>query len=364
MIVRSVKMVIIVKKLSDPKTFGIIRDFLKYPHDRDNFNEFFNICYYHTVGYLRYLKAKGVTIELHDADEYKSLMDLAYDILGDFLHSGDNRPFYVIFDYFSRHKITDFDNTDLDILYDHFTILLRGFVRKILYKNRKEQNPQAANLERRIIDILKSDKYDIFKQNPDSAEYICLAKNKDRLRREYQPLLLADLLTIVYSVFSKEKCNNRIDWVNNIFSELEIATEFQNFIKKNDLIRAMIHINESFIELDGGSPFPFPHADSGINRRAIDEEKINSLEYAEVMAKDYVGKGKITPHEAELILIAAEKYLTDFAFDGQTDKIPTYFFEIIPGCSQEKYLKKYKYIFEMIINKSRDDFIDRLINIL
>jgi hypothetical protein len=351
-------------KLHDVFNYEILRSFLLNPRDKKSFKLFFEFCFRHVVGYLRYLRAKGATFEMHDADEHKSLMDITYDILGDFLKSEDNRPFYIIFDYFNRQKITNYDNIDPDVLYDHFTILLRGFVRKALYKRRREQNPQAGNLERRIIDILKGDNYHVFRSNPDDPEYVSLSDSKNKLRRECQPYTLDDLLKIVYKALSDNETNNRVEWVNNIFGELAIASEFQNFVKKYDLIRTIIHVNNGFVESEGGGILDFPPPDTMGHRREIDKSKTKSYEYAKKGLNNYTEKGRITCHEAELFLLAVEKYLADFAFDGQTDKIPTYFFEIMPGCSQEKYLKKYKYVFETIINSTRDDFIDRLINIL
>ncbi len=352
----------IANKLLRSTASEAVRLFLKNPHDRKSFDIFFNVCFYHTTGYLRYLKARGYSFDLHDADEQKSLSDIAYDILADFLHGEKNRPFQIIFDYFERHKITHFDGVDLDLLYDHFTILLRGFIRKILYKNRKEQNPQAANLERRINDIIKDDRYDIVKQNDDSADYIFLSHNKTNLRKNHRPLLLTDLLPIAYKSFGEKESNNRVDWVYHIFKELERAEEFQNFIKKYDLIRAMIYINESIVELESNWFSYISPTDTISLRGAVEEEKAKSFDYAMKTIKNFVDKGKITGHEAELLLIATEKYLTDFAFDGQTDKIPTYFFEVMPDYDQRKYLKKYKYIFETVINTSLEDFKDRMQN--
>jgi len=351
-------------KLHDVYNYGALRLFLLNPRDKKSFDHFFEICFYSTVGYLRYLKAKGLTIELLDANVQKSLMDITYDILGDFLQTDNNCPFHIIFDYFKRHNITDFNSIDPNKLYDHFTILLRGFIRKTLYKNRKERFPQVANLERRINDIIKGNKFYIFKQNSESAEFVCLSINKEKLRRECQPLVLTELLGIVYSTFSNGSTNNRVDWLNNIFAELEMATEFQNFIQKYDLIRAIVYVNDDFVELDGSSFSAFPQPDTMNLRREIDEKRLKSQEHSHEIIKNYIDKGRISYQEGELFCAAVRRYLTDFAFDGQTDKIPAYFFEIFPGYSQEKYLKKYKYVFETIINTAREDFVKRLKNIL
>jgi hypothetical protein len=261
----------------DDSNTKIIRYFLKNPHKKIYFNAFFKICFQHTVGYLRYLKTRGFPIEIHDADEFKSLSDISYDVLGIFLKSKKDKPFFRIFDYYKRHNI-DFSETDGTELYNHFTILLRGFIRRKYKKIFRDENPALVNLERRIKDILKESQYGTLKHKGDPTEYFYHEKYKNNLRRHRRPLMMEDVLTIVEKSFRYKQTKKA--WVREIFEELDNTEEFQNYIKKYDLIRAAKSVYENHVELDGVGSSCIPPADETLLRNEVEKEKAKSLDYA------------------------------------------------------------------------------------
>ena len=213
----------------DNSNTKIIRDFLKHPNNRKSSNDFFKICHQYTQGYLRYLKTRGFPIEIHDANEFKSLSDISYDVLGIFLESKKGKPFFRIFDYYKRHNI-DFGKTDGMELYNHFTILLRGYIRRKYKKIFRDENPALANLERRIKDILKESEYETLKHKGDPSEYVYLLRGKNNPRRHRRPLMMEDVLIIVEKSFRYKQTKKA--WVREIFEELDNAEEYQNHIKK------------------------------------------------------------------------------------------------------------------------------------
>lgn len=338
-----------------------VQEFLKYPLDRLNFDQFFKTCYHTAVGYLRYLKARGFQLPTTVADVHKDISDLAIDILGGFLQSKKDRPFFIIYDFFKRKGMADFDCIDQDKLYRQFSILLRGYIRKELGHLFRENNPQIHNLKRRFKDIFNSPEYTVIRGDSDSTEYIHFSKNADYLRSDCRPVLYDDIIQIAEDAYNDTK--NRKEWCNKIFEIVDSSTDLQNFVRKQDLISAIISVNERHVEIDGMQSSSIPWPDKSLLRTEVDKARKDTLNWAKHnIISDFVTKKRISSVESGLFLSALEKYLIDFGYNGDTDPIPEYYREVMPRDQHKSYLKDHKYVFETIIRNALEDFKRRLRN--
>ena len=333
----------------------ILQDFLKNPASRKYFDPFFSLCYRQTLGYLRYLKARGYQLPLDSISPERAFEDLAIDILGGFLQSQKNKPFHIIFDYYEREEIADFPTSDTEQLLDLFPILLRGFIKKELAKIYKQEKPQLDHLKRRFKDILSGPSYGNMKSRDKSAEYIYLKKNKNTLRKKAEPLFYEDLIQIADRAYLNSK--TREEWCAMIFQILDQSGNLQNFIKKHEILKAVIAVNAKYVEIDGIQPSKPPSPNELSIRTAARDAIPIALQWSrQNTIQLFLNKGRISPSEAERFLQALNNYLTDFGYDSVTDPIPDYYREVMPEKDHSSYLKKHKYIFETVVNKNLEYF--------
>ncbi len=329
----------------------IIRGFLKAPLNRDRFDEFYALIYRHTVGYLSYLRRTGYTLPAETGGRDNQLSDLAIDILGTLLRCDSTRPFYLIFDCFDRHGITDFDRAAPDDLYSCLISLLHGHIHQELSKLLKATNPQIDNLKRRFKDILKGKNYGSLNTASDTSECVYLLKYEDALRENMVSSSGDFLLWIAEDAYLQS--NTRKAWCNMIFEMINEQTDHQNFTRKHELLGTVVSINSRQMEIDTIPMYrPRSPMQESLHREAQKCKSV-TLEWAKnEILSHFVEKGNINKSDAVGLMAALEKYLNDFCEHGDTDPLPRYFRECMPDETHRMYLSHYKYIFETLADKS------------
>lgn len=337
----------------------IIRDFLADPLSRQIFDTFFKLCYGHTQAYLYSLKNLGYDLMLEDRDDRKAIADRAIDILGVFLSSKTDKPFYHIFDYFERKDLTDLSQATDQDLYHHFNILLRGFIRHELRDIRNQGNPQIHYLKRRFKDIFKSEGFCLMAHAKKGHEKIYLCEHAEDLRTD-KPIIPYDEL---YKLAEKAyfDSNTRVQWCHKIFELLNTDKEYQNLVVRYELMSIVVSINAKYVDLDGLRPTAMPSARDTAIRNAIDKTRKKTIIWLKKeVIPDFIAKQRIDQDEGERFGKAAELYLIDLGNDGWTDPIPDYFRALMPEEKHKPYLDDYKYVFETIIKKAEEYFKDIL----
>jgi hypothetical protein len=287
------------------------------------------------------------------------MSDIAYDILGPFLASRKERPYYVVFEYFERHGMNDPELIIPEILCRCFRILLRGFIRKELTLIRGLENPQIKNLKRRIKDILAGSDYSSKVWPGDKSESCYWAENEAHLRGDCPSVTGDPLYELVKDAFM-QSCT-RTEWCLQAFRLLDKKIEYRNAVKVHDLISTMIAVNAEFVDAAGQGTWRIPTpVEDYIDKRmsAVIDETITWVE-SEVLSR-FSNKGRISRPDIALILKASRHYLEDFGLDGKPAEIPKYFQNLKPGLSQNDFQKQYKYILETAINQGLREFQRRL----
>lgn len=356
---------------------NIIKEFLVQPHSRTKFNTFYKFCYNFTKGYLHFLKRINYQLPYDDRTDKDPIEDLAIDILGYFLANKkdkqfhlkyeyflarNNKPFYVIYDYFSQHGINNFQSQSPEKLNDMFVVLLKGFIKKQLFKFKQSTNPQIENLKRRFKDIIRdSEGFNTLYIN--GTDYVYLESDENNLQDNRPLIPYNELESIVLKYFIISK--NTSQWCLNILSSINRLTEYRNMVTMYLLLTAVVKVNAEYI--DSGEFFT--HQASSTKSAWIISYTINAFETTLDNLKSkilpaYLKKQVLSVDESELIYLACRNYLTDYcAHGGDTDSIPLYFREMMPLETHEKYLKDYKNIFESSIKKMLAYFKNELKNI-
>lgn len=285
-----------------------------------------------------------------------ALSDLALTLLGELFRSEPDKPFFPIFDYFQRHGLADYAAATESTLYQHFRILIGGYLKKRLFHLRKSEQRQAEILKRRVKDILQPPDYVRLDDQSSLRKSIAKRKYMKDLRPDREPISREVLAETVRRAYVES--SNRVNWCDRIFSEINDMKSVQNFLNINHLLESIVKVNGEALE--EMCPQPASPDLRGI-RGAVEEAVRNTVDWArENVLTAFVASGKISPVEANMYLRAVEQYLLDLGNCGETDKLPVYFREAMPDSEQGEYRERHKYPFRTVISKSADYFRSRL----
>lgn len=336
-----------------------VRAFLLAPLSRRGFGAFFELCCATTVGVLKYYRSRGYPVPIERADAPGAYHDLACEILGEFFARRTDEPCGLVFDYFARHGVTDFETLPADELYIHFRVLLSGFVKKHLFHRRKTENPQAEILKRRVKDILGPPAFVRFRGNPSGHLMVARADREGRLRSHAPPLPQELVLDIAAQTFRES--HTRTAWCRAVFERIDEELEYRNCVRLGDLLLAMVEVNAAALEevVPQASATLSPELDAV--QRTIECGVRETVAWAslEIIAP-FVVRGRLQPDDRQAYLRAVEMYLLDLAFSGGTDPIPRYFREVMPAARHASYLADHKYTFEAVISRSVEHFRELL----
>jgi hypothetical protein len=319
------------------------------------------MSYAQAKGYLHYLRAKGHPLPLDTRADGDPLDDLAVDVLGPFLQSAPGRPFSLIFDYYRRAGFDDLAAADPADLYQHFTILLRGFVRKELCRLRGDADPQLDHLKRRFKDILKPPEYQIDYPDRDGRARVARRTAGTGMHEPTEPISAVRLAEIVERAYLDS--TNRGQWCRRIFELLEEDAGSPDWVYRHEVLGAVIGVNLKYCDIDGLRPGRPSAAEQGLYLRDATEAR----EAAVAALRDgplagFIAKGRLTEDEGRRFEYAFELYVTDLVHTGEADLLPVYFREVMPEEAASQYLTRYKYVFETALNAALGHFRDHLRN--
>ncbi len=337
----------------------IIRDFLANPLSRQAFDAFFKLCHDHAKTYLYRLKHIGYDLRLEERDDNKSISDRAYDILGVFLGSKAGKPFHHVFKCFEKLGLDELSMvTDQDLCYQ-FKGCLGRFVGQELGKINYQENPQIQNLKRRFKNIFKNEGFCLRERTGKGHTKIFMCEYANDLREENSPIPYDELYILAEKAFADS--TTRVQWCHKIFESLNGSKEYQNLIVKYELLSIVVSINAKYVDLYGLRPSAMPSARDASIREAIDKARKKTIIWLrKEVIPDFIAKQRIDQDEGERFAKAAELFLIDLGNDGWTDPIPDYFRAFMPGEKHKPYPEEYKYVFETVIEKAKENFKDIL----
>ncbi|MEW6411081.1 MAG: hypothetical protein AB1483_01260 [Candidatus Zixiibacteriota bacterium] len=281
--------------------------------------------------------------------------DLAVDILGSLFQTKPQRPFSVIFEFYQSSGVRDFEQCEPERLWMLFESLLKGFAHQEISRLKKQANPQVETLKRRFKDILREDHYVTFMRGYE--EFIHLKAGKPDFSKPTIPY--EELRIIAEEAFAGS--NSRTDWCRKIFERLAQAPAYCAAIGRTDLLKAVVAVNVAFLQLPQFGPMAVPGPQTSAIRDAVSAIKLETMKYIDdQVIRPFVTKTRIRGEDSGLFLAACGRYLDDFGHDGDPAVIPDYFREVMPPQYVERYLEDFKYVFETVIDRTKEDFSSRL----
>ncbi len=335
-----------------------LKNFLQHAGDRHAFIAFYRLCHNLAVGSLGYLQRRGYRLPVGPHNSFSSISDLAIDILGTFLRVEKNRKYGVIFGYFAREGIVEFDGVDPLVLMYKFRALLLGYVRQELYRITQQEYPDAADLKRRLNRILSGDNYSTLSLDGKS-DLVCL-KNANEITFMSKPLIPSNIMDYVAE---EAYLTTRTieEWCAKIFELLALRDEYLTAIPRHQLLAAAVKISGTHLEIDAIPPSALPTPEQMMIASELEKLREEVSVFVRTAVIDsFVRKGRISAETGVNFLKAAELFLADKCNGGQVDLLPAYFRETMPESEHEKYLNHYKYVFETVINRAEEEFVERI----
>lgn len=338
----------------------IVRDFLVFTDNPELFDDFFQILKKHACATVFGLLKKGWKLPENSDDVNKDVHDTANHLMGLMLGVKNGRQYGFILDYFETHLPQISDPNQID--YFHLlTDFVRRFCPQYLNNLKKEENPQMAKLKRQIDRAISDTNLYCTDSNrfEGKSAAIWRSSNSKNLRTECDVVEYDHLLEIVEEAYYLDGSCHVPGWCANVFEILNCYTEFRNYIFLHQLKSAMVNIRFKIIDQ---SLIENSCSQSIRNRTLLLSAKNTASKTISYIHKQviprFVDKKRLTRLEADQFLKAVESYLDDQTNGCETASIPTYLRETELFTENQVYLKKYKYMFETVIEEAREKFIE------
>ncbi len=332
--------------------------FLQHPDDRDACMPFFQLCHKLAVGSLGYLQRRGYRLPVGPHNSFSSNSDLAIDILGTFLRFEKGVRFGVIFRYFSKEGISDFADADPSLVMSKFRALLLGYVRKELFRINQQEYPEAADLKTRLNRILSGEQYASISFNG-CSDLICLAVIRD-VEMGNKPFIPQDKLE--YLAEEAYVSSRTIEeWCAKIFALLALREEYLPAIPRHQVLAAAVKISGTHLEIDAMPPSALPGPEQLLLSSDLVKLREEVVEFVAVeVISRFIKQGRISKDTGARFERAVDLFLADKSNGDQVDLLPSYFRETMPELEHKHYLNRYKYVFETIMSRAEEEFIDRI----
>ncbi|MGB5105323.1 MAG: hypothetical protein WBP29_11920 [Candidatus Zixiibacteriota bacterium] len=332
--------------------------FLRHPEDRQAFTAFFRMCHKLTVGSLKYLQRRGYRLPVGPHNSFAGISDLAIDVLGTFLRCEKGVRFGVVFNYFTKQGNIDLQTADGAMLMSRFRALLLGYVRQELFRITQQEYPEAADLKRRLNQILANDKYSAVSADGHSA-MMCLTTSLESVRSNRPTILLEILERLAEEAYLTTRSIE--EWCAKIFSLLIQRDEYAPVISKHHLLAVAVKISATHLEVDSIAPSALPTPAQLALSSELEKLRAEVSEFirTEVITR-FVRQGRIAKESSACYERAVEMFLADKSNGNGVDLLPKYFRETMPEAEHEHYLKRHKYVFETVMNRAEMEFVERI----
>jgi hypothetical protein len=301
----------------------------------------------------------GWKLPLDETDPDRAMVNLLIDILGRLLSPHHGRDYGMIFENLERQGFSDYDAASDEQLEHCLQVQIRGFVKKELSRLTRQEDPQIANLKRRIDETLRDEEYASEDAHSKGQSMIWLRVYKEDLRIDKPLIPYEDLVEIVRE--QAQENLTRTSWCRAVFDALNELTQYQNRLKRFELFNAMIHVSFELVELEGFQQAHLPTPRQALLQLEFAREKDATIEWLKSgRVAQFRNRDVLTALNVTGLVQAVDRYLTDLTNGGETDSLPQYFRESMPAETHDNYLKDFKHIFETLIRDAEEEFKTRV----
>ena len=337
--------------MASERDIEVVRDFLTEPASLRHQSRFWEVCVPIALGYIRTHSALSLPFPVADIDPSKTNADLATSCLSYLLEPVDRRLYAKVFDFFRRRKITDFSRTDPRELYYQLTVLVRGHIRREIYKQIRREDPNFSNIEKGFKNVLAADPYVTTDIAGTGDPVVCLKRNINNLRRELSPIPDDQLYSLVEEAWLSS--NSYPAWCAAVFSSLD-ALDYQNYLHLRRLIKAAVEVRSIHLEFEIEPPSRPSSPDHAVESERVALCLEKTLAYlGENVLKRFIRKGRLKEAEARHYLTAFAQYINDGLYSPECDHYPEYFRANLPANTHDQYRRNYKHTFETTMNAGK-----------
>lgn len=322
----------------------------------------FQITHRELISYLHQLSQRGYRLPVDCTDTKNAHGNLAYDILGTFFASEADRPFPVIFGFFIRHGITDFQSVPPVRLAELYMWLLRGYTLKEIGYIAADSDPQLFRLKRRFYEALENQSMAILRER-ERERFWCLQPATAANSGTIAAMPATHLAQIVELAFLNSITVE--SWCRNVLQLVSEQSNFPSVIREIDLIAAVTTVHVRYMVEEAPMPSPEMSQMQFVAREQFEIElKATVRWFRDDLLAECTRKRKLTEIEATRYAEAVKLYLHDSTNGGivHPASYGSYFRQVHPAEVGTLYVEKYKTLFESLVKKAEDHFAERIRN--
>jgi hypothetical protein len=323
----------------------VVSAFIEDSADRARFDGFFELAFHFARGFLAQRLRRGYRLPLEQYSSQTGLNDCTIDCLATLFASRPGNPFHLILDYFAAKVHSKSTPEDIAGL---FGGLIAGHMRQELYRIQNTNDPQQANLKRRIRDIMGGDEYGQFEEG-DTRYWVW--KHATHSAREDRPII-DDASLGGHTLKAIQAHSLMPDRCREVFAELDQDSRFRNAIPAHQFTISMVKVLTGFEDWE-------PQSQRAPDQQYVHEQISRLAESATRLTTDHVliplsDKRGFTAAEKRSFVDALQDLFRDFSTDGDHDVLPRYVKERLTTAGIEWDLKRHKYIWETVVTDCKD----------
>lgn len=322
---------------------------------------FVRLCLAVVKFHLIHRLKSGHRLPLDLTNPDRSVEGLANDVVGYFLCEQDDPPYPWIFDYLALRGYSQFTGEEMPEVWRVLRSVLLGFTDKHVFKIGREENPEMGRTAKALeaaLRLLASDGEITMTEIEHGARTLVRSTTVTEVLTDREMITPHHLLLLVAEVYANTA--NMVELCRQTIKLVSEQDKFQRRFFKHEFLEAAKSVVSIHAEIWSPGLASVPGPIAQLLKQEVEQERRNTLEHATgSLIAEQLHKARIKGEEAPRLFVAVERYLLDvcnYAFDG----LPTYFREALPGVKKASYREDYKYAFETVTNRSREDLFDRI----
>ncbi len=339
----------------------IVLDFLQKRPSGAAANPFVRWCLAEIQYHLIRLRGARHRLPLDLTNPEHSLEDLAIDVAGFYLGEERAERYHKIFHYLEAHGYSEFRDEDLTEIIRLLRAQIVQFTNQRVFKFSRQEHPESGKCKKALeaaLGVMES-RSEVIVTTPGGDRNILIADVSAKETNSQPPFIpFLDLVEIIDKIYAQSL--NKIQLCRLVLKAMAEQSQYPKHLYRHEFIEAVV------VVLARRALFEAPRlsADDSPIQVILRQEMENDLRATLAGAtvadlEEQVTKSRISPDEIKLLVTAVECYLLD-SMNGGPDKITKYFYATMPAHVHRHYRTQYKYAFETVVARSRDDFHRRI----
>lgn len=334
----------------------IILDFLQQRPHGVGANPFIRWCLAEIQYHLICLRGAHHRLPLDFTNPERSLEDLAIDVTGFYLGEERADRYYKIFHHLEAHGYREFREEDLTEIIRLLRAQIVQFTNQRIFKFTRQEQPESGKCKKALeaaLALLES-RSEIVVTNQNGSRNQLIADASATTTDPQLPFIpFVELVDIIDKLYTQSL--NKVQLCRLVLKAMAEQCQFKKHLVKHEFTSAVVAVLARRALFEAPLLSPLENPIQIILHQEMERELQTTLVQTTTnVLKEQITRARIRDDEMAPLLAAVESYLLD-CINGGPDKVTKYFYAAMPVHAHSQFRSHYKYAFETVVTRSRDD---------